>query len=428
MAVATSIITVATEHFIVTTTISSSSTTFAAIATTSEQIIEIYTSTSGQGEFVLLTEERWEFTTSPTTTIESFTTSVPASVASSSPSSASRPSTATTRTAHPTQAHANSSLSRGATAGIAVGCAVAGLLLGLIAGFLLFRRRKRQRPDIAYQTTQFDSQEKPLQVVPADRLELDQFLLDSTPDADIRAELRSLNHLLSQHVDNNYHLKPVSHSASELSQVLLKLGLGQDGAMTALKLATLSLNPPDRYFAIQHIIAKVVFASVAFNEASPYSLLPQPVSLFTSTIPAVEGRSGNANAVNTALTRWRQLSAFLLHPKRSDRTPLIPPEDVSTHKAQQLAMNLNAFLESFVAGGREERYEQENHLREVIAEITTFGYRLLSEPSEYRFRFEDGVSPNTIVICPGLDRISDEEGRRYPPPGQPIVAPVVESI
>lgn len=133
-------------------------------------------------------------------------------------------------------------------------------------------------------------------------------------------------------------------------------------------------------------------------------------------------------AVNTALTRWRQLSAFLLHPERSDRIPLTPPEDISTHKAQQLAVNLDAFLQHFVAGSREDRYEQENHLREVIAECTTFGYRLFSQPSEYRFRFEDGVNPTSIVICPGLDKISDEEGRRYPPPTQPIVAPVVESV
>ncbi|KAI1773622.1 hypothetical protein F4818DRAFT_96181 [Hypoxylon cercidicola] len=411
-----------------TTTVSSPTTTFTSTVLTSFQIVDRYSNS------VLLSEEWWSFANTPTSsttglTASSSTTSTLTRTGESSvASSVTRSASATTHAIQSTQAYSNSNLSRGATAGIAVGCAIAGLVVGIIAGCFLFRRRRRQGPEIGYHTAQLGSQEKPVQEIPTDRLELDQFLLDSSPDAEIRTELRSLNHLLQQHVENNYHLRPVSRNADELSQTLLQLGLGQGGTMTTAKLASLSLDPTHRHNAIQHVIAKVVFASIAFNEPSPFSLLPQPVSSFVSMIPAVEGRRGNTEAVNIALTRWRQLSAFLLHSERSDRTPLTPPEEVSTHKAQQLAMSLNAFLEPFVAEGREERYEQENHIREVIAECATFGYHLFSEPSEYRFRFEDGVSPFNIVVCPGLDRISDEEGRRYPPPAQPIVAPVVESI
>lgn len=128
-----------------------------------------------------------------------------------------------------------------------------------------------------------------------DKLELDQFLLDSTPDAEIRAELRSLNHLLQQHVESNYHLQSVSCSVDDLSQALLRLGLGQGGAMTTTKLASLSLDPTNRYNAIQHVISRVAFASIAFDEPSPFSLLPQPVFLFVSMIPAVESRRGNTD-------------------------------------------------------------------------------------------------------------------------------------
>lgn len=288
----------------VTTTVSSSLTTLTTTHTSSNAVVVVYTSTLGQLSFVSFSQEVWTFPpspTTPTTTPTSISTSSPGpTTATSAPAStepSSRPphSATTSNAPQPTQTDHSSALSRGAIAGIGVGCAVAGLLLGLIAGFLLFRRRRRQRPAIAYQTTQFDSQTKPLQETPTDRLDLDQFLLDATPDADIRTELRSLSHLLQQHVENNYHLQPVSHSANELSQVLLKLGLGQGGAMTALKLASLSLDPTHRHNAIQHVIARVVFTSVAFNEAAPYSLLPQPVSSFTSMIPAVEGRRGNTN-------------------------------------------------------------------------------------------------------------------------------------
>ncbi|KAK6949801.1 hypothetical protein Daesc_008122 [Daldinia eschscholtzii] len=97
------------------------------------------------------------------------------------------------------------------------------------------------------------------------------------------------------------------------------------------------------------------------------------MSLFASAIPATENFRGNPEAVDVAFTRWRQLSAFLLNPSRSDRTPLVPSEDASTHQAQRLAETLNVFLEPFVTGDRDDRYEQENHLREVIVECATFG-------------------------------------------------------
>ena len=98
---------------------------------------------------------------------------------------------------------------------------------------------------------------------------------------------------------------------------------------------------------------------------------------------------------------------------------------MSTQQAQQLAVALGRFLDAFVSGDREVRYEQENHLREVIVECAAFGYLLFSQPSEFQFRYNDESSSNGIVICPGLDKIADEEGRRYAKP-YTLVAPVVE--
>lgn len=133
-------------------------------------------------------------------------------------------------------------------------------------------------------------------------------------------------------------------------------------------------------------------------------------------------------AVNTAFTKWRQLSAFLLHPSRSDRTPLLPSEDTNTQQAQQLTVALSTFLEPFaLANDRESRYEQENHLREVIVECAHFGYVLFSQPSEYKFRYESDGRSNGIVVSPGLEKITDEAGRRYPSP-EILAPPLVEAI
>ncbi|CAJ2506692.1 Uu.00g078780.m01.CDS01 [Anthostomella pinea] len=345
----------------------------------------------------------------------------PAATRTPGPTGSPRPSTSLTSTSSP-------GLSNGAIAGIAVASAVAGGLLGLAIAFLLFRRRKGTGRPVQYTSVEYAGPEKGSPSVSgADPLRLNEFLLDAKPDGEIGAELRSLAHLIQQHVENNYHLQPVSNS-DMLIHSLTKLGLDQYPSMTANRLAALAMDPSTRYLAIQHVIATVTFASISMDGISPVSLLPPTVAVFYSMIPPTENYRGSRQAVEVALIRWRQLSAFLLHPHRSDRTPLVPSEDASTQQAQELAVALNTFLGAFAAGDREDRYEQENHLREVIVECVTLGYLLFSQPSEYRFRFDSGGRQNVIVVCPGLEKVSDEDGRRYPSTGHSIVAPMVENI
>ncbi|KAI1477286.1 hypothetical protein F4774DRAFT_199840 [Daldinia eschscholtzii] len=396
---------------------------------TSYEAVDVFTKPPGGTEF-RFTTELWNPFTGTSTTSSSIksSTSTTRSSSTSSSTSSSRVSPSLINTTQSVELDGKSGLSTGAVAGIAIACAVAGLVIGVISGVLLFRRRKQQGSGDRARRDEYDSQEKPLRshISSTDRLQLDQFLLDPTPDAEIRTELRSLNQLLQQHVENNYHNLSVSPNIDILSAELVRLGVGDTSS--AERLASLALSPRSRYSAIQHIIASVAFASVTLDGTSPLSLLPEPMSLFASAIPATESFRGNPEAVDVAFTRWRQLSAFLLNPSRSDRTPLVPSEDASTHQAQRLAETLNVFLEPFVAGDRDDRYEQENHLREVIVECATFGYLLLSQPSEYRFRFDDGVNSNQIIVFPGVDRISDEDGHRHPSLVQPIARPVVESL
>ncbi|KAI1093251.1 hypothetical protein F5B19DRAFT_491583 [Rostrohypoxylon terebratum] len=400
---------------------------------TSYEAVDVFTRAPDQTTYVFATEYWNTFSsTSLLTTSTSSTGSSTSATSSSSQPTSSLPSS--TNAAHLAASNSNSGISPGAAAGIAIGCAAAGLILGAIAGFL-FWRPKSQGSKSRYHVASYASQEKPLRSltpyatpVPMDKLQLEQFLLDSTPDTAMGAEMRSLGQLIQQHVETCYHTLPVSRSEEALTSILIHLGLDQNSTMSAARLASLAVDPRTRYNAIQHVISRVTFASVTFDGASRFSLLPQPISSFVSQVPATESHRGSAEAVDTALTQWRQLSAFLLHPSRSDRTPLAPSEDISTHGAQQLAVALNAFLEPFVSSDRQERYEQENHLREVIVECVAFGYLLFSQPCEYRYRFEGGVRPNYIVVFPGLDKISDEEGHRYPSPVQSIVSPLTELI
>ncbi|KAH9992388.1 hypothetical protein F4779DRAFT_609227 [Xylariaceae sp. FL0662B] len=362
----------------------------------------------------------------PTTSdMESSLTSQQLASSSQQPASSSQ-QLISTPTSRPSDAE--SGLNGGAIAGIAVACAVVGFSIGVGIAYCLLRRWKRHEITPEYVSVGYAGKEKDLPARPiVDKLQLDQFLLDPKSDAEIGTELRSLGYLVQQHVENNYHLQLVHCSENDLVKALTHLGLDRGIEIPAAQLASMALDPNKRYSTLRHVIARVAFASVTFGEEPPISLLPPLLSLFPSMIPPTENHRGNPGAVLIGLTRWRQLSAFLLHPHRSDRTPLIPSEDVSTHQAQKLALTLNTFLEPFVAGSRDERYEQENHLREVIVECATFGYVLLSQPSEYRLRFDQAGGLSSIVVCPGLDKISNEEGHRYPRPAQPIVAPVVDN-
>ncbi|KAH8660367.1 hypothetical protein BX600DRAFT_467609 [Xylariales sp. PMI_506] len=241
-------------------------------------------------------------------------------------------------------------------------------------------------------------------------------------------EMRNLSSLIQLHVENNYHLQPIPQSSGRITQELLNLGLPSTGPLNASHLTNLVLDSNTRYAALQFVISKVIFDSVTLDTSTLISLLPAFVPAFIRDLPPVEKNAGSTEAFLAAVTKWRQLSAFLFHPHRSDRSPLIPSADMSTQQAQQLAVTLNRFLEPFVAASdRDGHYEQENHLREVIVECATFGYLIFSQPSEIRFYFEGDDRVGEIAVFPGLERVSDEQGRRLPQP-QVLIAPFRERL
>ncbi|KAK8061092.1 hypothetical protein PG997_015313 [Apiospora hydei] len=318
--------------------------------------------------------------------------------------------------------------------------------------------------------------------------QLDQFLLDARPDRELVAELRSLDRTVRRHVEEHYHKQLVQDDSNVntegLAQVLAKLGINnsinededaQQQAPSATRLSSLALKPSTRFQALRHIIMRVAFGSTTLRSGSSISILPPFVAAFGRYLEESESEPGLQRGTSdgtrqgldpdsitnqltistllvfsTALTKWRQLSVYLLrHTQRSstDQTrtpisPLTPSEDISTQQAQQLAVELNRFLAPFVAvaedGDDDEsdtlaRYEQENDLREALVECATLGYVLFSQPAEYILLYSDGkkrvaavegggggssVSREKIVVCPGLQRVRDEEGggilrRRY---------------
>lgn len=131
----------------------------------------------------------------------------------------------------------------------------------------------------------------------------------------------------------------------------------------------------------------------------------------------------NDTAFDFALRRWRLLSAFLLHPNRSQRTALPTNETAMAPQAKLLIDTLDPFLSPFVhADHAAGRYQQRSHLEAVILEVAKFGHVLLSQPSEWKFVYTTGLQGRTAVVCPGMVKVSDRDGRRYSELRQ-VVAP-----
>ncbi|WAO93274.1 Hypothetical protein NCS54_01081500 [Fusarium falciforme] len=334
--------------------------------------------------------------TSPSTTVipsTSTDTSANSSTDSSTSSISSSPSHSSTSVSAPSSGNGSSRHSTGALAGAAVGCAIGGILIGLVAAWLLFRRRRRGQDDIKTvphdNPRAFATVEKPSPTVSDDSTPLNHLLLDATPDREIEAELQALGHLIDQHVEKYYHLDPVT-DVSTLSDHLAPLGDFPHGTEA---IAGVCAKPMSRQTGLRHVISQVVFKSLDIYSHGAFSMLPAPLSTFLDSMP-----SHNATAQSAALSEWRRLSAFLLHPSPYERTPLPISEAALSPQALALATRLNAFLHHFVGTSHS---AQTDHLQAVIIECTKLGYVILSQPQDWRFVFEKG---NSVVVRPGLDK------------------------
>lgn len=237
------------------------------------------------------------------------TSSTAQNAPTTSPDGTPRSSNSTgSQTSAPTE---RSRLSDGSVAGIAIGCVLGGLLLGGLAAILFFRRGKQRRqlrapqPDhvqIPYVPgKERDQFSQPIAVrLDGDHdVQLNQFLLNPSPDNEIVADLRSLDALLRQHVENNYHLQPVQQSPQSLAQALISLGLSDPahGQRSPDDTARLAIDPRTRLAALQHVIARVALQSSTLSVgagAALVSMLPPSVAMFAQSVPATERHRGNA--------------------------------------------------------------------------------------------------------------------------------------
>ncbi|KAG5792727.1 hypothetical protein H9Q69_008215 [Fusarium xylarioides] len=326
-------------------------------------------------------------------------------------------------------------LKGGPVAGVAIGCLIAGIALGLIAAFLFLRRRRRGKPTnqgFVLADQKYTEPKDGTQVIVSSSrhdAELSQFLLEATPDKDLQAELRSLSELIYQHVENYYRRPQVQTDPAEVAQSLINIGYSPEASgLQADTVAAICLSPKTSQVGLRHVLSHVIFRSLDFNSGSSLSMLPLAVATLAQRSHSAE--NANNPAIVLARSRWRTLSALLLHPNPDARTPLPVSVTEASLMALSFANELNQFLEMFVTQDSASQQDQMNHLQAVILECTKLGYVVLSQPSDWGFVFSNSTpvtKSRRIVACPGLERLSQNDGTRYRSPKE-VVAPETVSL
>ncbi|KAM0745362.1 hypothetical protein ACQRIT_000746 [Beauveria bassiana] len=304
----------------------------------------------------------------------------------------------------------SSGISTGAVAGIAIGCAFVGLVIGLLVASCLFRRKAAKRVKTLDHAAIHDE----LEVYPSGKgapindMQLSQFLLEPTPDRDVAQETQSIGALIDQHVESYYHHHPIAGDQRAPASALADLGFPFSSAasLDAQGATALCLDPRSRQVGLRHVIMRVLFSSIDVHSSQGPSMLPAPVASFLRAIPPAESdRLGDPQANELALRKWRKLSAFLLHPARSQRTPLPTTGDATVEaQAQELARSLNTFLRFFV--DKQHQQQQVDHLQAVIEECAKLGFMLFSHPCDWAFIFDpDPVRGGVVVVEAGLRKV-----------------------
>lgn len=227
----------------------------------------------------------------PTTPTPSATSGKTTAATPDTKSGTSKVPTSTSNTSPPVSSH-STGISSGATAGIAIGCALVGLAIGLLVAFCLFRRKGKRNDLVSNGALPREIETYPSDKgTPVDDIQLNQFLLEATPDRDIAQETQSIGALIDQHVESYYHSHPVTVDTRALASVLTQLGFPlttNSASLDARGVAALCLDPRSRPVGLRHVLMRVLFSSIDMHSSHGPSMLPAPAASFLRAIPPAE--------------------------------------------------------------------------------------------------------------------------------------------
>jgi len=124
-------------------------------------------------------------------------------------------------------------------------------------------------------------------------INLNRILLEPVSSSDIKTDLLAIGSQIVQHVDNNYHLKPVDSLPAAFADTLKQEGYSAFTGVPIEQLGNLLRNPQTRRAAIRHLISYFIFSKIAFTGNIENSLLPGHIIAFLKHMPPPERTSGS---------------------------------------------------------------------------------------------------------------------------------------
>ena len=109
-------------------------------------------------------------------------------------------------------------------------------------------------------------------------------------------------------------------------------------------------------------------------------------------------------------SKWRSLSAVLL--QQTYGQSVIAQNDPRHRNIQEARLYLDSILQPYikVSPGNDERQRK---LEDLLKRVARFGYLLFSQPSYWKFEWEDGgnTTVERLVIFPGLLQVTGDDGK-----------------
>jgi hypothetical protein len=122
---------------------------------------------------------------------------------------------------------------------------------------------------------------------------LNRILLEPVSTSDIKTEMLAIGSQILQHVDNNYHLKPVDSLPATFTEILTQDRYSAFSGISIEELGNLLRNVKTRRAAIRHLISYFIFSKITFTGNIETSLLPSHIIAFLKKMPPPERTSGS---------------------------------------------------------------------------------------------------------------------------------------
>jgi hypothetical protein len=124
-------------------------------------------------------------------------------------------------------------------------------------------------------------------------ININRVLLEPVSSGDIKSEMLAIGSQIVQHVDNNYHLKPVDSLPASFTENLIQECYSAFTGISIEQLGKLLRNVQTRHAAIRHLISYFIFSRIALTSDFENSLLPGHIIAFLRRIPPPERTSGS---------------------------------------------------------------------------------------------------------------------------------------